>query len=170
MAILKIRTLGDPVLRTPTRPVSGVDPELEKLVEDMIDTMYASDGVGLAANQVGVSLRLAVFDLGYVGGTREEEILVVINPELVAQEGSQTGEEGCLSLPGLVADLERPQAVTIRATDLEGEERELTGEGLLARAFCHEIEHLDGKLFIDNLAPGERNALLQEYRTGHSAV
>ncbi len=164
MAILEIRTYGDPVLRTPTKPVEEIDADLERLVEDMIDTMYSADGVGLAANQVGVSQRFAIFDLAFVKGTKEEELLVLINPEIVAQEGSQVGEEGCLSLPGMMADFERPMKVTISAMSMEGEETEIEGEGLLARAFCHEIEHLDGKLFIDNLAPSERGALLREYR------
>ncbi|MAE72160.1 MAG: peptide deformylase [Gemmatimonadetes bacterium] len=164
MAILDIRKYGDPVLLAPTKPVDEIDAELERLIEDMIDTMYAADGVGLAANQVGVSRRFAVFDLAFVNGLKDEDLLVTINPRIVAREGSQIGEEGCLSLPGMMADIERPMKVTVRAMSMEGEENEIEGEGLLARAFCHEIEHLEGKLFIDNLAPNERGALLREYR------
>ncbi len=164
MAIMEVRTYGDPVLRRPTQPVETFDQELHDLIEEMIDTMYASDGVGLAANQVGVSQRFAIFDLGFVAGTDEEEILVAINPEIISQEGTQDGEEGCLSLPGVMAKLERPARVTMRAMDANGEEFEIEAEGLLARAFVHELEHLDGKLFIDNLSPADRNALLRDYR------
>lgn len=164
MAILKVRTYGDPVLREATQPVETIDDPLLDKIEDMIDTMYAADGVGLAANQVGISLRLAIFDMGYAAGTTVEEILVAINPEIVKEEGCQEGEEGCLSLPGLMAELERPRRVTMRATDTAGDEFEIAAEGLLARAFLHEIEHLDGKLFIDNFPPERRNELLRQYR------
>jgi peptide deformylase len=164
MATMEVRTYGDPVLRQPTQPIEVFDQELHDLIEDMIDTMYAADGVGLAANQVGVSKRFAIFDLGFVAGTDEEEILVAINPRIIAQEGTQSGEEGCLSLPGVMAELERPARVTMRAVDANGEAFEIEAEGLLARAFVHELEHLDGKLFVDNLRSAVRNALLREYR------
>lgn len=164
MSILDIRVYGDAVLRHETAPIEAVDDELLALIDDMIDTMYAADGVGLAANQVGISRRLAIFDLGFIKGSDAEDVLVFLNPEIVSTRGSQLGDEGCLSLPGISAELERPNFVTVRATGLDGKVFEIEGEGLLARAFCHELEHLDGKLFIDNLSPAQRKLLESQLR------
>jgi len=147
VSILDIRVLGDPVLRKPTKPVTEVTDELRKLIADMFETMYAAEGIGLAAPQVGRMERLAVVD---VEGAR----FVLINPRIVSTEGANDkAEEGCLSIPDIYGDVERPFTVTIRATDENGAEYEATGSELLGRCFQHEIDHLDGKLFIDYLSP-----------------
>jgi peptide deformylase len=143
--ILPIRTLGDPVLRQPAKPVTEFDRTLRRLCDDMIETMYAAPGVGLAGPQVGVSLRLFVFDDGETGP------LVVANPELSEGAGELTDEEGCLSIPG-------PYHVTPR------KDVDLLGEGLLARIFQHETDHLDGMLYIDRLDEDGRRAVLAELR------
>jgi len=159
MAIRDIRLYGDPILKAPTRQVTEFGEALRETIDDMIDSMYAHDGLGLAANQIGIPSRIAVYDLGFVNGTDDEDILVMLNPEILEESGSQTGDEGCLSLPGISEVVERPNRVRIRAQDLGGETFEMTAEGLLARAFCHEMEHLDGKLFIENLSPSRLNGL-----------
>ena len=117
----------------------------EELLDDLIDTLYDSGGVGLAAPQVGVLRRMAVIDIG-------EGLIVLIDPEIIAEEGKQTGTEGCLSYPEHWGIVTRPNKVTVRATDRDGKQFEITGEGLLARAFCHEIEHLDGHMFIEKVS------------------
>ncbi len=142
MAIRNIVTLGDDVLTKKCRPVEKFDERLNSLVEDLFDTLYESGGAGLAAPQVGVLRRVAVIDI-------DENPIELINPEIVLTEGSQTGAEGCLSNPGKYGIVTRPQKVTVRAQDRFGEWHEYTGEDLLARAFCHETEHLDGKMFMD---------------------
>lgn len=149
MAVLPIRKYGDDVLRRPAAPVTEIDESLQKLIDDMVDTMYAAPGVGLAANQVGVSKRLMVIDLSV--GKRPEELHVFINPEIIEAEGEITEEEGCLSIPDFVEVVTRPEKVKLRYTDRNGEQREMWGEGLMARAMCHEIDHLDGTLFVDHL-------------------
>jgi peptide deformylase len=149
MAILAIRLYPDPVLRAPGRPVSRFDAELDKLVSDMIETMHAAPGVGLAAPQVGVGLRLAVVDLSV--GKDAQQLYVLINPELVEKAGSDLDVEGCLSLPGITDKVERPERVRVRALDRRGNPFELPAEGFLARAVCHEIDHLHGILFTDHL-------------------
>jgi peptide deformylase len=135
---------GDPVLRKPVRKVGRVTPDVTKLVERMVETMRSAHGIGLAANQVGVPLRLAVIE---VGG----ELTVLVDPELVQAEGSDPSDEGCLSLPRLYGVVERPTRVAVRARDLLGKRFKIEGEGLLARALCHEIDHLNGRLFIDRV-------------------
>lgn len=145
MAIRKIRTIGDEILRKPCKPVKEITSRIEELVEDMFDTMYEANGVGIAAPQVGVLKRIAVIDVD------EGERYVLINPEITSEEGSQTGREGCLSVPGKSGTVTRPQKVTVKALDLEMNEFELTGEGLLARAICHECDHLSGGLFVDKV-------------------
>ena len=142
MAIRNIVTLGDDVLTKKCRPVEKFDERLSALVEDLFDTLYESGGAGLAAPQVGVLRRVAVIDI-------DENPIELINPEIVSREGSQTGAEGCLSNPGKYGIVTRPQKVTVRAQDRFGEWHEYTGEDLLARAFCHETEHLDGKMFME---------------------
>lgn len=149
MAVLPIRKYGDDVLRKPALPVAEFDESLQKLIDDMVDTMYAAPGVGLAANQVGVSKRLMVIDLSV--GKRPEELHVFVNPEIIEAEGEITEEEGCLSIPDFVEVVTRPEKVKLRYKDRNGEEREMWGEGLMARAMCHEIDHLDGTLFVDHL-------------------
>ena len=157
MSILDIRVLGDPVLRKPTKRVIQVTDELRKLIADMFETMYAAEGIGLAAPQVGRSERLAVVDV-------EGKKFTLINPEIVTTNGSpDKAEEGCLSIPEIYGDVERPAEVTIRATDENGNQYEATGTELLGRCFQHEIDHLDGKLFIDYLSPLKRKAALSKW-------
>ena len=157
MSILDIRVLGDPVLRKPTKRVTQVTDELRKLIADMFETMYAAEGIGLAAPQVGRSERLAVVDV-------EGKKFTLINPEIVSTNGSpEKAEEGCLSIPDIYGDVERPAEVTIRATDENGNQYEATGNALLGRCFQHEIDHLDGKLFIDYLSPLKRKAAMSKW-------
>ena len=140
MALRKILTQEDETLAIPSRKVEKFDRRLHILLGDMIDTLRLAQGVGLAAPQVGVLRRVAVVDT-------EQEILEMVNPEIIGIEGEQEGVEGCLSFPGIYGIVKRPMKVTIRAQDRKGAYYERTGEGLIARAFCHEIDHLDGKLF-----------------------
>ena len=149
MAILPIRIYPDPVLRAKCRDVTEFDDKLRKTAADMIQTMHAAPGVGLAAPQVGLDFRLAVIDLSV--GEDPKQVYVIVNPEVVAREGSESAEEGCLSLPGITDKVERPTLVTVRAQDLEGKPIEILAEDWLARAFCHEIDHLNGILFPDHL-------------------
>ena len=144
MAIRAIRKLGDDVLRKKCRVVDKIDERILTLIEDMADTLYDADGVGLAAPQVGVLKRIAVIDIG-------DGLIELINPEIIASSGTQNGDEGCLSVPGKFGKVERPKTVTVRAMDRNGEIFEITGEDLLSRAFCHEIDHLDGALFVDKV-------------------
>ena len=143
MAILKIVKFGEPTLRKVSRPVDEITPRIKLLVGDMIDTMRAAGGCGLAAPQVGVLRRIAVIEV------EEGKVHVLINPKIIAYAGEQEDSEGCLSNPGEYGITKRPRAVTVRATDLNGKEYDLTGQDLLARAICHECDHLDGKLYTD---------------------
>lgn len=157
MSILDIRVLGDPVLRKPTKPVTQITDELRRLIADMFETMYAAEGIGLAAPQVGRTERIAVVDV-------EGKKFTIINPEVVATSGPSTkAEEGCLSIPDIYGDVMRPFEVTIRATDENGNEYEATANELLGRCFQHEIDHLDGKLFIDYLSELKRKKALSEW-------
>jgi peptide deformylase len=149
MAILPIRIYPEPVLRLKCRPVTEFDARLRKLAADMVETMHAAPGVGLAAPQVGVDLRMAVVDVSV--GQDPAQIHHLINPEIEHREGLETEVEGCLSLPGITDKVDRPFYVRVRATNLEGETIRLDAEGYLARAVCHEIDHLDGVLFTDHL-------------------
>ena len=144
MAIRNVRKIGDEILRKKSRPVEEIDNKIITLLDDMADTMYYTQGVGLAAPQVGILKRIAVIDVG-------DGIIEMINPEIIETSGEQTDNEGCLSVPGKNGLVSRPYKVKIRATDRDGCVYEMTGEGLLARAFCHEIEHLDGYLFVDKV-------------------
>lgn len=149
MAVLPIRIYPDPVLRVKCRDVTEFDAGLRKLAADMIETMHAAPGVGLAASQVGLDIRIAVVDLSV--GEDPKQVYVVVNPEVVHKEGSEVAEEGCLSLPGISDKVDRPTKVRIRAVDLEGKALEIEADDWLARAFCHEIDHLNGVLFTDHL-------------------
>lgn len=160
MAVLPIRKYGDDVLRLPAEPVAEIDAEIHRLIEDMIDTMYAAPGVGLAANQVGVSKRLMVIDLSV--GRRPDECHVFINPEIVDSWGEITEEEGCLSIPDFVEVVTRPERVKLRYLDRNGAEREMWGAGLMARAMCHEIDHLNGTLFVDHLRGFKKDRILKK--------
>lgn len=160
MAVLPIVKYGDPVLRNPTQPVGDIDAALQKLIDDMVDTMYAAPGVGLAANQVGIGKRLAVIDLTV--GKKPGNLHILINPELVEMEGQITEEEGCLSIPDFVENVTRPERVKVRFTDRNGQQRELRGEGLMARALCHEIDHLNGNLYIDHVRGFKKERILKK--------
>ena len=149
MTVLPIRLYPDPVLRVRCRRVESFDGELARLVADMVETMYAAPGIGLAANQVGVETRVAVVDLS--AGERDEDLLVLVNPELTAEEGEDEDVEGCLSIPDFTEKVMRPLAVRVRAADAAGQDYEIEAEGLLARAICHEMDHLEGRLFTDRL-------------------
>jgi len=149
MSLLPIRIYPDPVLRARSRAVETFDEALARLVADMVDTMHAAPGIGLAANQVGVERRVAVVDLSV--GEREEDLIVLINPELLTEAGEDEDVEGCLSIPDFTEKVTRPLAIRVRAADLQGNRFEVEAEGLLARAICHEMDHLDGKLFTDRL-------------------
>src|SRR3984885_2672317 len=153
---------GNKVLETPGKPVTKFDEDLAKLVDDMFESMYAAQGVGLAAPQIGKSVKLAVVDVSQ--GKNPEAKIVCANPEIIAAEGEQREEEGCLSLPGFRGYVARPQYVTIRAKNISGEQFEMRGEGLLARAFCHEIDHLDGVLFINHLSMLKRDLIKRKIR------
>ena len=142
MALRQIRIQGDAVLEKKCREITEMTPRIKELIEDMLDTMYDACGVGLAGPQVGVLKRLCVIDVG-------EGPIVLINPVIVSSDGEQTGDEGCLSLPGKAGQVTRPNHVVVRALDENMQERELEGEGLLARAFCHEIDHLDGHMYTE---------------------
>jgi peptide deformylase len=153
---------GDPVLERATKPVEKFDEELQTLVADMFESMYAAQGVGLAAPQIGIGLRLAVIDV--TNGKNPEAKIVCANPEIIHAEGEQREEEGCLSLPGFRGYVARPQYVTVRAQDATGKEFEMRGEQLLARAFCHEIDHLNGILFINHLSMLKRDLIKRKIR------
>lgn len=143
MAKLKILKVGDPTLRKVCRPVDAITPRITTLLDDMIETMRHADGVGLAAPQVGVLRRVVVIE------TPDDGLIELINPKIIAYSGEQESDEGCLSVPGRWGVTKRPMHVTVRAMNRAGETFDITGSGLLAKAFCHEIDHLDGKLYID---------------------
>lgn len=142
MAIRQILTVGEDILTKKCREVTEINDRILSILDDMADTLYDSGGVGLAAPQVGILRRIVVIDIG-------DGLIELINPEIISAKGSQTDNEGCLSYPGKYGLVTRPNVVTIRAMDRNGETFEMTGEGLLARAFCHEIDHLDGKMFMN---------------------
>ena len=142
MALRTIRVQGDSVLTKKSRTVDKMTPRIGELITDMLDTMYDAMGVGLAAPQVGILKRIVVIDVG-------EGPIVLINPEILETSGEQTGDEGCLSVPGMAGQVTRPNYVKVKALDVNMEEQILEGEGLLARAFCHEIDHLDGKMYTE---------------------
>lgn len=158
MAIREIRKYPDPVLREKTGKVKVIDDEVQSLIDDLVETMHAAPGVGLAANQVGVPLQIAVIDLGdrEEGGPRHP-LLVLINPEFLSQEGSVTEEEGCLSIPDVTEKVKRAARVKVRAQDRKGKQYEIEADGLMAKALQHEIDHLNGLLLIDRLSPLKRS-------------
>jgi len=160
--IYPIVLYGDPILERPTEPVTVFDDELRQLVEDMFESMYEAKGVGLAANQIGIGKRLAVIDVSFK--ENPEAKLVLANPEIVKAEGSQTLEEGCLSIPEFREKVSRPNHVTVRAQDENGEWHEHTGEELLARALLHETDHLNGKLYIHLISSLKRDFMRRKIR------
>jgi peptide deformylase len=153
---------GNPVLETAAVPVTKFDDELKRLVEDMFASMYEAHGVGLAAPQIGVAKRVAVIDVTFKEDPAQK--LVLINPEIIKTEGKQSGNEGCLSLPEFRETVARPKRVTVRAQNEHGEWREHTGEDLLARAFMHETDHLDGKLYISYISALKRDLMKRKIR------
>ncbi len=148
MAKRNIRIMGDSILNKTSKVIEEVTPKIDMLIDDMLDTMYEAQGVGLAAPQVGVLKRLVVIDVSPEGN----EPIILINPEIIATDGEQTGDEGCLSLPGKSGVVTRPNYVKVKAYDRHMNPFEVEGEGLLARAFCHEIDHLNGVLYVDKVS------------------
>jgi peptide deformylase len=157
VSILDIRVLGDPILRQATTPVAAMTDELRRLIADMFDTMHHARGIGLAAPQVGRTERLAIVEV-------DDERFVLINPEIIQRGGRAKGEEGCLSIPDIYADVERPDTVSVRALDESFAPYEIDAAGLLARCIQHEIDHLDGKLFLDYLSVLKRAAALGKWK------
>lgn len=153
---------GDTVLHQAAKPVGEITPEIQALIDDMIETMYAAPGIGLAAPQVGVSLRIFVVDLSV--GRDPNGVITMINPVFVERDGMQLEDEGCLSVPGFNATVARPQRVVVRGLDRQGQEHTREGTGLLARAFQHEIDHLDGTLFVDRLRGIKRDLIVRKIK------
>ena len=160
--VYPIVKFGDPVLENPAAPVTAFDGGLRKLIEDMFESMYAAQGVGLAAPQIGIAKRIAVIDTTFKEDP--EAKLVLVNPVIVHAEGKQKSSEGCLSLPEFRENVTRARRVTVRAQDLEGKFFEKTGEELLARAFLHETDHLDGRLFISHISALKRDLIKRRIR------
>jgi peptide deformylase len=160
--IYPIVLYGDPVLETPAATVTDFGDDLKKLIDDMFESMYAAHGVGLAAPQIGIGKRIAVIDVTFKEDPNAK--LVLINPEIIGKEGKQRGQEGCLSLPEFREDVSRANLVTIKAQDAEGKWFEHAGEGLLARAFVHEIEHLHGKLYISHISALKRDIMKRKIK------
>ena len=158
MAILEIKEYGDPILREKALSVEEITPDILNLIKDMAESMYASSGVGLAAPQVGVSKRIITID------EDEEKLLVLLNPEIIKSEGEAVEEEGCLSVPGVYSEVKRSLKVTVKALNENGDPIEITKEGLTARALQHEIDHLNGILFIDKIGRMERQILLNKLK------
>src|SRR5919106_3222081 len=158
----RIVRYGDAVLHQPAKPVDVITPEILTLIDDMVETMYAAPGIGLAAPQVGVSLRIFVVDLSV--GRDPNGVITMINPVFVERDGMQLEDEGCLSVPGFNATVARPQRVVVRGLDRQGHEHTREGTGLLARAFQHEIDHLDGTLFVDRLRGIKRDLIVRRIR------
>ena len=155
MAVRKIVRYGDPVLREISKPIEKIDESVKKLVQDMFDTLHKANGLGLCAPQVGVNLRVFIVDLTQVDF--DAEPLVLINPKIIDKKGEMTGEEGCLSFPGLYFDVTRAEEVVVEFQDLEGNHKRINARGLAARAMQHENDHLDGVLFIDSLTAAKRD-------------
>lgn len=158
MAILEIKEYGEPVLREKSLPVKEITPEILNIIRDMAETMYTASGVGLAAPQVGILKRIIIIDVN------EEGLIVLINPKIVRREGEVVEEEGCLSLPDIYSKVKRSSKVTVKALNENGEPIEITKEGLIARALEHEIDHLEGILFIDRIGRVERQILLNKLK------
>lgn len=162
MAVLRVRKYGDPALRRRASEVGEITPEIRKLVDDMVETMYDEVGIGLAAPQVGVSLRLIV-----IADDASRQVRALVNPVIVDRDGERTAEEGCLSIPGIFAPVSRAVRVRVEARDLDGAPVMLEGRELLARVFQHEIDHLDGVLFVDHLSPMKRQLLVTRWKKEH---
>jgi peptide deformylase len=168
MAVREILIIGDPILTRTSEPVDGVTEDIVRLARDMVETVHAAPGVGLAAPQVGVSKRLIVVDLSL--GEDTDALHVLVNPEIVSTEGEAVCEEGCLSVPDIKERVARPYRVVVRGIDIEGRPVEIEGEDLLARALCHEIDHLDGILFVDKLSALKRTLIKKKLRKNAAAA
>jgi peptide deformylase len=162
LAKRSILLLGDPALTETSAPVDTIDAEIRALVRDMIETMHKAPGIGLSAPQVNVRKRVVTVDLSI--GEDPEALYVLINPEIVRREGKCVREEGCLSVPEIYEKVARPQSITVKGLDTEGREVSIEAVDLLARAFCHEIDHLDGKLFVDYLSPLKRGLIRKKFK------
>jgi peptide deformylase len=162
MAIRDIRQYPDPVLRKKAAPVKVFDDDLRKLVDDMVESMYAEPGVGLAAPQIGVSLRVLVTDITV--GEKPDALIVLVNPRIVSSSGRMVDEEGCLSIPGIRAEIPRAESVEIRGWNLDQQEVSIKGRGYLARAFQHEMDHLDGILIWDRMSKIQREILKNDWK------
>jgi peptide deformylase len=162
MPIRPIVKYGDPVLHGPAEPVEEIDDSIRSLVADMVQTMYAAPGIGLAAPQIGVPLRVIVIDLSV--GEDPSQMIQLINPEFLERDGQQSEEEGCLSVPGYGGTPARPARVKVKGLDPEGNERVYEATELLARAFCHELDHLEGLVFVDRLSPLKRDLMKRRLR------
>ena len=162
MAVRPIVKYGHPMLHKPSEPVREIDGTIRKLLDDMVETMYAAPGIGLAAPQIAVPLRVIVVDLSV--GEETGELIRLINPEFVVRQGEQRHDEGCLSVPGFGGSPVRPERVVVKGLDPDGQERTYEGTELLARAFCHEIDHIDGLLFVDRLTPLKRDLMKRKLR------
>jgi peptide deformylase len=162
MAVRPIVKYGHPMLHEPSGPVREIDGTIRTLLDDMVETMYAAPGIGLAAPQIAVPLRVIVVDLSV--GEERGQLIKLINPEFVLREGEQRHDEGCLSVPGFGGSPVRPERVVVKGLDPDGQERTYEGTELLARAFCHEIDHIDGLLFVDRLTPLKRDLMKRKLR------
>lgn len=162
MARREILKLGHPLLSKMSEPIKDITPEIVELAQDMVQTMHAAPGIGLSAPQVGVNRRLIAVDLSV--GEKKEDLVVLVNPEIVRQEGSVIREEGCLSVPEVYEKVARPQKATVAGLDLQGKERLIDAEDLQARVFCHEIDHLNGRLFVDLLSPLKRSLIKRKFK------
>jgi len=167
MAVREILIIGDPVLTRKSERVDDITEDVVRLARDMVETVHAAPGVGLAAPQVGVSKRIIVVDLSV--GENEDALHVLINPEIVSKEGEIICEEGCLSVPDIKEKVARPYRVVARGLDLEGRPVEIEGEDLLARALCHEVDHLDGILFVDKLSALKRTLIKKKFKKAAAA-
>jgi peptide deformylase len=162
MALLEIKRYPDKILKVKTADITDIDTGIRQLIDDMIDTMHVARGIGLAANQVGVSKRLCVIDLSLKD--EKSPLIVLLNPVIAAREGMIEGEEGCLSIPGYMTTLKRAEKIFVKGINSEGKEIELEADALLARALQHEIDHLDGLLFIDRMSPIKREFFKRRYK------
>jgi peptide deformylase len=162
MAVRPIVKYGHPALHKPSEPVREIDGTIHKLLDDMVETMYAAPGIGLAAPQIAVPLRVIIVDLSV--GEEAGQLIKLINPEFVLRQGEQRHDEGCLSVPGFGGSPVRPARVVVKGLDPDGKERTNEGTDLLARAFCHEIDHIDGLLFVDRLTPLKRDLMKRKLR------
>lgn len=168
MALLEIRKYPDNILKKKTAPVTTFDAALQRLIDDMIETMYAAPGVGLAANQVGISKQVAVIDVS--GKDEETSLIVLVNPEIIHLEDEASIEEGCLSIPGYTTVVKRAEKVIARCCDREGKEIEIEGDGILARALQHEIDHLNGVLLIDRIGRIKKEFFKKRYKREHESL